>query len=87
MFKALFLSTAGIEAAKQGLITSGNDQYYRVKKLVLDVTQIESYYETDDTQLSQTCCNVIMRSGVSWTLIISLQELIELRKTPLIFYN
>ena len=87
MFKALFLSTEGIEAAKHGLIPTGNDRFYRIKMLVLDISQIESYYETDDVQLNHMCCNVIMRSGVSWTLMISLSELVELRKSRLIFYN
>lgn len=87
IFKALFLSPEGAEAVKQGLITSGIDEYYKIKNLVLVLSQIESYYETDNMQLGQTCCNVIMKSGVTWTLLITMAELIELRKSPTWFNN
>lgn len=77
---ALFLNKEGQQADKQGIETNGKDEYFQVKPTIIELNQIESFFETDNKHLGDTCCNVYMKSGELWTLVINMSELLEKTK-------
>jgi len=87
VFKAIFLTKEGNEANRQGIDTNGVDHYFYVSPVVINISHLESYYETPWPYKGKKILNVRTKSGDEWSLLFTLSEMLMLKKTSDFFNN
>lgn len=87
VFTAIFLTKEGNDAYNQGLETNGIDEYYYESLVVINVSCLESYYQSPHLFNGKKIVNARTKSGDEWSIIATVAELLNLKKTQDFFTN